>query len=237
MTDWPKKIPVLTKEQKLISDDWMKYWHEIMPKKYGIFAKFNHSYVVKNAPKNFLKTLEIGCGDGEHLSFEKLTPLQRKNYIGVDIRKNMIAAFKKNCPDVKALLADCQKKLPFDDSSFDRVLAIHVLEHLPNLPIAIEELHRVCKKNNSVLSVVLPCEGGFIYSLGRKFTSERIFKKRYKMSYKWHIQSEHINTIEEVFEELRKYFVIQFSEYYPFKVKILSINLVIGLTLVPKKNS
>ena len=43
MTDWPKKIPVLTKEQKLISDDWMKYWHEIMPKKYGIFAKFNHS--------------------------------------------------------------------------------------------------------------------------------------------------------------------------------------------------
>ena len=42
-------------------------------------------------------------------------------------------------------VADCQQRLPFEDGSFDRALAIHVLEHLPNLPAAVAEIHRLLK--------------------------------------------------------------------------------------------
>ena len=32
------------------------------------------------------------------------------------------------------------------DGYFDRILAVHVLEHLPNLPAAIRECYRLCNK-------------------------------------------------------------------------------------------
>src|SRR5688572_20691617 len=59
---WPKTLPPLTDEQKCISDDFMKYWHEVLPKNFGVIEKFNHGYSVKTAPANFLRTLEIGAG-------------------------------------------------------------------------------------------------------------------------------------------------------------------------------
>src|SRR5437868_733101 len=43
---WPKSIPELTPEQKRISDDFMRYWHEVLPKKYGVVDDFNHGYPV-----------------------------------------------------------------------------------------------------------------------------------------------------------------------------------------------
>ena len=32
VSKWPKTFPPLTPEQKRISDDFMKYWHEVLPK-------------------------------------------------------------------------------------------------------------------------------------------------------------------------------------------------------------
>src|SRR5450755_4723620 len=86
---WPKRFPPLTEEQQRTSDDFMKYWHEVLPKKYGIVDNFNHCYVVDNAPAQFVRTLEIGAGIGEHLRYEELSDAQERNYVAVDIRANM----------------------------------------------------------------------------------------------------------------------------------------------------
>ena len=53
-----------------------------------------------------------------------------------------------------------------------------------------------------VLSVVLPCEGGFAYTLGRRLTTQRVFEKRYGMSFDWCIKSEHVSIVPEIVEEL-----------------------------------
>jgi ubiquinone/menaquinone biosynthesis C-methylase UbiE len=45
------------------------------------------------------------------------------------------------------------------NSHFDRLIAIHVLEHLPNLPRAIDECHRVLKLGGK-FAVVIPCDPG-----------------------------------------------------------------------------
>ncbi len=46
---WPKRFPPLSEEQKRISDDFMHYWHEVLPKHYGIVETFNHGYVIRRS--------------------------------------------------------------------------------------------------------------------------------------------------------------------------------------------
>jgi ubiquinone/menaquinone biosynthesis C-methylase UbiE len=125
---WPKVLPPLTAEQKAISDDFMKHWHEVLPKRFGIAERFNHGFVVRTAPQGFRRSLEIGAGLGEHVRFEKLTTEQVANYFALDIRKNMIEEFRGVHPGVHAIVGDCQRRLDFPDGYFDRIIAIHVLD-------------------------------------------------------------------------------------------------------------
>ncbi|TAL75471.1 MAG: class I SAM-dependent methyltransferase [Burkholderiaceae bacterium] len=230
---WPKTFPPLTSEQQLISNDFMKYWHEVLPRHFGFVDEFNHRYVVKTAPAGFSRTLEIGSGIGEHLKYERLNDQQKASYVAVDIRENMVAESRKLFPDIRAVVGDCQRRMDFEDGHFDRILAIHVLEHLPNLPAAVREMYRLCDKKRGVLSIVIPCEGSFAYSLARKMSAQRIFEKRYKQSYQWFIEREHINLPHEIFEELAPYFTLNASTYFPIPVKMRFCNLCIGATFTP----
>lgn len=232
---WPKYFAPLSPEQIAISNDFMKYWHEVLPKRYGIVDEFNHRYVVKNAPKYFTRTLEIGAGNGEHLKYESLSSEQRKNYHAVDIRENMILELRKNHPDIQSRVSDCQNRMAFEDHFFDRILAIHVLEHLPNLPTAVKEMHRVCHPVRGTLQIVIPCEGSLAYGIARKISAQRLFEKRYKQSYKWLIEREHINLPHEIFEELSPFFEIQSSSFFPLPIKMEFCNLCIGATFKPKE--
>ena len=232
---WPKIFPPLTPEQERISHDFMQYWHETLAgqARYGLVEKFNHGYPIKYAPKNFLRTLEIGAGLGEHLCYEKLTPIQKKNYVALELRENMAAQLRQRFPGVQTLVGNCEEKLPFSDSYFDRIIAIHVLEHLPNLPAAIQEMYRLCDKDKGSFTVVIPCEGGWMYSLARKLSAQRLFEKRYKQSYQWFIEREHINLPNEIIVELKKYFKIRKKSFFPSKIPWVNSNLIIGMTLEP----
>jgi len=231
---WPKTFPPLNAEQQRISNDFMKRWHEVLPRRFGIIDRFNHSYGVKHAPKNFKRTLEIGAGIGEHINYEKLTPEQRKNYYALELRENMSEEIRKRFPEVQTITGDCQERLPVADGFFDRVLAVHVLEHLPNLPAAIEEMYRVCDKQRGVFSVVIPCEGSLAYTMARKISAQRIFEKRYKQPYKWFIEREHVNKPYEIYEAISPYFTVESRRFFPFAVPMEFCNLVIGLTLRPR---
>lgn len=232
---WPKIFPPLTADQERIRDDFMKTWHEILPRRYGAIDRFNHRYCVKNRPRHFRSTLEIGAGLGEHLNYEELTLEQEANYHALELRPNMSVEIRRRFPRIKTITGDCQKRMPFADDQFDRVLAIHVLEHLPNLPAAIQEAHRVCDKERGLLSIVIPCEGSLAYSMARRVSTERIFWQRYGQPYKWLIEREHINLPNEIFAELEPYFQIESRSFYPFPIPYLFCNLVIGLTLTPRK--
>jgi hypothetical protein len=113
-TTWPKVLPILSDAQKAISDDFVKVWHETLPR-YGLVENFNHGWVAKTAPEDFETTLEIGAGLGEHLSYETLNEAQEKGYVAIDIRENMVAELHKRYPQIRSLVADCQQKLAFED--------------------------------------------------------------------------------------------------------------------------
>lgn len=230
---WPKTFAPLSPAQREISDDFMKYWHEVLPKRYGIVDRFNHSYPVDHAPPQFVNTLEIGAGLGEHLEYEHLSEVQRRAYYALDIRDNMVAELSRRYPEINAVVADCQQHLNFSDGYFDRILAIHVLEHLPNLPSAVRELRRLTNPTSGTLSVVIPCEGGLAYTLARKISAQRIFEERYGQSYRWFIEREHINRPAEIFEELSPHFKIVHRSFFPLGIPSVAANLCIGLTLQP----
>ena len=231
---WPKILRPLTESQQQINDDFVKVWHEALPR-YQSIERFNHGWVARHAPAGFRRTLEIGAGLGEHLRHETLTAEQEAGYVSLELRPEMAAEIAKRFPAVQTLIGDCQKALPFSAGYFDRILAIHVLEHLPNLPATIREMHRLCNKQRGVFQVVIPCEGGALYSLCRRVSAQRIFEKRYGQPYEWFIGREHINLPHEIQEELGRYFSVRGRRaFFPFVVPGVFCNLCIAMNLAPK---
>lgn len=235
MSKWPKQLPPLSPEDKRICDDFMEHWHDIFPSRYSIADRFSHEYVARHCPAQFFRTLEIGAGLGEHLKYETLTDEQERQYVAVETRENMERRLRQNCPKIQTCLGDCQTRLNFPDGFFDRIIAINVLEHLANLPAAIREMHRLCDKEKGIFSIVIPCEGGLAYGLAREISAKRIFQKRYKRPYHIFIGREHINVPAEIMGELKPYFEVTQSTYFPIPLKLEFCNLFIGAMLKAKK--
>ena len=232
MNKWPKKLPPLTPEEEEVRDKFIRLWHEVLPQKYGLVERFNHHYPLLSKRSKGERVIEIGAGIGAHLSYEE--PDWAK-YICVELRPEMAAVINEKFPNVEVITGDCQKELPVEDHSFDRALAIHVLEHLPNLPAALDEIRRVLKPKGR-LSICIPCEAGFAYSLARKISAKRVFKKYFPgLDYDQLIVAhEHINGPEEILYELSRRFEIIHKRYFPIPLPSINLNLVIGITLTPQ---
>ncbi len=234
---WPKLLPALTADQQRISDDFMQRWHEELAGRgrYGLIEKFNHEFPVRHSDPGFKTTLEIGAGLGEHLRFEVLTPEQEANYYANDFRENMAAEIRRAHPRVQTVIGDCQQPFAFPDGYFDRIIAVHVLEHLPNLPAALHEAYRLLNRRTGQLLVVIPCEGSPAYTLARKLSAERVYRRLYGGDYSWFYRREHINLADEVIAELTPYFTIESRSFFPLPfLPFVFNNLVIGLALRPR---
>jgi SAM-dependent methyltransferase len=226
----------MTPEQKLISDQFMKLWHQELPNKFGVVEKFNHSFPVRHSRPGFRTTVEIGAGLGEHLHYEKLSEEQEANYYAVELRENMAAEIRKRFPKVRAITGDCQARLNFEDGQVDRYIAVHVMEHLPDLPSCIKEAYRLLNKATGQLLIVIPCEGSPAYSLARKISAERVYNKHFKGRYTWLISREHINRPHEILAELDPYFTIEKKVLFPLPfLPFIFNNLCIGISLKPRQ--
>jgi SAM-dependent methyltransferase len=226
---WPKVPPTLSPEQEEAREAFVSVWHEVLPTNYQFIEKFNHGAVADlPAQPARLRTLEVGAGLGGHLPFEDLS---RQEYYCLEYRHEFCERLRR-LPSLKAVdEGDIQQRTPYETGFFDRVVAIHVLEHLRDLPRAIDEIDRVLAPGG-IFDVVLPCEGSVAYWLARKLSAERLFHKRFKMPYGPIIANEHVNTIFEILPLLMPRFTAVRKRYFPLPVRSVYPNLVIALRLI-----
>ncbi len=125
--------------------------------------------------------------------------------MALELREAMAERIRERFPRVQVRVGDVQKRLDFPDGHFDRIVAVHVLEHLPDLPAALRELRRLCAPGGT-LSVVIPCEGSFATACARRLSAQRIYERRYGRPYRLFIEREHLNRPWEVVEELAPHF-------------------------------
>jgi len=234
---WPKILPPLTPEQQVRSDSFMKLWHEELAgrPRYGLLEKFNHNFPVRHSQPGFRTSIEIGAGLGEHLEYEKLTPEQEQNYYCNEFRENMAAEIRRRFPKVKTTVGDCQQRMDFPDGFFDRYIAVHVLEHLPNLPAAIREAHRLLNRESGRMLIVIPTEGSLAYSLARKVSAQRVWNRHFDVDYAEFYKREHINLPREILAELHPYFTVEARSFFPLPfLPFVFGNLCIGYALKPR---
>ena len=231
---WPKQPPPLTPEQEAAREAFMLAWHNLLPAKYGIVERFNHGALSRLPPgRKHWRTLEIGAGIGGHLPFEDLS---RQEYHVLEMRDEFCERLSQ-LPGIAGVhCVNVEQPTPFDAESFDRVVAIHVLEHLRDLPRAVDEVYRILA-DDGIFDVVLPCEGGLAYYIARHISAKPFFEKRFGMSYDPIIANEHVNTLREVLETLEPHFVAESISRFPLGIPINSLNLAIALRMKKKSVS
>jgi predicted SAM-dependent methyltransferase len=69
---------------------------------------------------------------------------------GTDIRPGFVNADHRALPGVDVVCDFSRIPWPFRDDAFDEVLAVHVLEHLPDTIRTMEEVHRVTRPDAKV---------------------------------------------------------------------------------------
>jgi SAM-dependent methyltransferase len=96
------------------------------------------------------RVLEVGCGEGIVLA-AMAARLPGTRFDGLELDETTLEQARTRCPGARLVRGDACE-LPFEDRSFDLVVCLEVLEHLPEPARALRELKRVAR-SGCLLSV------------------------------------------------------------------------------------
>ena len=99
------------------------------------------------------KVVEVGCGGGSYTreAADRVGPQGQVR--AVDFSSDQVAAAKEHCADlpwVECSVGDV-RALPYETGAFDAAFAVQVLEYVPELDQALEELKRVVRVGGRLL--------------------------------------------------------------------------------------
>jgi SAM-dependent methyltransferase len=112
------------------------------------FARRYYAALVKRyAPKPYGKLLELGCGLGHMLG------LLQDDFqcVGIDIDEYPVEQTRLHAPRAQAFVQNADDLSIFKDGEFSAVVALHLVEHLPNPAHTIHEVQRILSKDGIFL--------------------------------------------------------------------------------------
>lgn len=193
----------------------------------GSFLQKSHRLMEETLPNGCIydRILEVGAGSGHHFPYVKHS---YKQYVMTDSSHAMLEiASQKYASQLSSgsLIIENQNAtaLTYPDHSFDRLIATHVLEHLPNPVNVLREWSRVVRANG-IISIVLPCDPGMLWRLGRHLGPRRNAMKL-GIAYDYLQAAEHINSIFNLVVFVRHHFDTVSELWYPTRIPIPDLNL------------
>jgi ubiquinone/menaquinone biosynthesis C-methylase UbiE len=191
----------------------------------GYFLRKSHvwSEELFGPETHFAKVVEVGAGLGEHFkhirhSFDEywITDLD----LQIDETK-LLSNFKGE-GEVLFSKEDATK-LSFENEYCDRVIAAHILEHLHRPHEVIREWMRILKPGG-VMTLVLPCDPGVLWRLGRYAVARKKIIKA-GVEYDYWMAREHVNPINNLVSFIRYFFPSVKEKWLPCKISLIDINL------------
>jgi len=123
-----------------------------LPVEVSFYGKWRRQLFSNLNSKNFL---EVGVGTGKNFKYYPKEQLA----IGVDLSEGMLRKAKSNRNrKTKVLIQSDAQRLPFNDSSFDQVVATFVFCSVPDPTVGFKEIKRILKPGGKLylLEHVLP---------------------------------------------------------------------------------
>ncbi len=152
--------------------------------------KYPHKLMEKPFRTNSgLRILELGFGEGEHLQFVKS---DFSEYLATDIDEKRLEKVSAKLPSKVVTKKVDASNLPFEDETFDRVIATCLIAHLQEPEKSLREWRRVLKPGGS-MSVYVPCEPGFSLRLFRKLITAPKAKKLGFEGFNLYIARDHVS--------------------------------------------
>lgn len=134
---------IINKMRKIFEEDintqeyWDNYQWDSTPLNFGL-RQIKYAELAGSGNR----IVEIACGLSPFIA-----EVQSFNErYGVDFSPKTLKKASERYPNVKYILADCKKTLPFEDKFFDVSVAGEIIEHLRNPEILIKEMARITKR-------------------------------------------------------------------------------------------
>jgi len=189
--------------------------HKLLEKAFG-----PHDY--------FGKVLEVGAGTGQHAAY---IHHDFDRYWLTDGNPNMLdqARARIGTDERFCYQSEDAARLSFESGVFDRLIATHVLEHIVNPHEVLREWARVIRPGG-VLSLVLPCDPGLAWRVGRNF-GVRQRAEDTGITYDYWMAREHVNAIFNLVTFIEYYFHDIEASWWPSRIPLADINLIYAVNI------
>jgi ubiquinone/menaquinone biosynthesis C-methylase UbiE len=174
------------------------------------------------------RVLEVGGGGHSHLPY---VAHSFDHYVIVDVDPRMLraAASVAAAERVPTIAVADARRLPYADGTFDRLVSVYSLEHLNDPHLALKEWARVVR-DDGVISIAVPTEGGLAWAAGRYVSTRRTYR-RLGYDYDYIVAREHVNTCARLVALIRHYFPDRDERWYPTGVPTPHVNFVFATTI------
>ncbi|MBI2085903.1 class I SAM-dependent methyltransferase [Candidatus Daviesbacteria bacterium] len=147
-------------------------------------------------PRQGDKILEVGCGNGYYLSLLNRLGL-KISLTGIDNDKAALFDAQRFIGDerISLFLADAAK-LPFKDSSFNKIICSEVIEHVKDDKKVLQEIHRVLKSGG--IMVLSTCDINYPFFWDPiNWLLQHVFKTHIKRGFWSGIWNQHLRMYEK----------------------------------------
>lgn len=116
------------------------------------FNRLRHALNVAGL-QGIRRFLDLGCGTG-WLSLEVLRHYTPEMVVGLDFSRRALLLARDHLPKDLVWVQGDGVRLPFRDQTFDHVFSFGSLEHFPDIPGALREIHRILTEDGKLVVVV-----------------------------------------------------------------------------------